>query len=397
MNMSNEIPELFIEINDSKIIFVAGIYDENLNFSIIEKNISLSDNFFNDKLIDLDKSVETVRKYVESIEKKINYVFKEVTIIQDKFNYSCINISGYKRLNQSQILKENISYILNSLRLSISDNEKEKSIMHIFNSKSILDGSITNNLPIGLFGNFYNHELTFFLMKKNDLKNIKQIFNKNSLNIKKIINKNFVEGAELNNKDLNSENFYYVKIKKNTTSLSFFDDSAFRYYEKFSFGTDLLLKDITKVCSIKYETINDILSNEVLNKKNEFIENNFFKKDNYRKIKKSLIKEIAKARIEEISDKILFKNINLKSSKFVTDKIFVVIEDEIIFRNFKDEFNIYFSKNFIHNADILVDFEIDIIFNKAAHLSVFGWKKEAIPISQPKNSLITRIFKSIFE
>ena len=36
--------------------------------------------------------------------------FKEVTIILDKFNFSCINISGYKRLNQSQILKENISY-----------------------------------------------------------------------------------------------------------------------------------------------------------------------------------------------------------------------------------------------------------------------------------------------
>ena len=67
--------------------------------------------------------------------------------------------------------------------MDISDNEKDKKILHIFNSKSVLDGNITNNLPIGLFGNFYSHELTFFF-KKNDFKNIKQIFGKNSINVK---------------------------------------------------------------------------------------------------------------------------------------------------------------------------------------------------------------------
>ena len=67
-----------------------------------------------------------------------------------------------KGLINLKSLKENISYILNSLKLDISDNEKDKKILHIFNSKSVLDGNITNNLPIGLFGNFYSHELTFF-------------------------------------------------------------------------------------------------------------------------------------------------------------------------------------------------------------------------------------------
>ena len=52
------------------------------------------------------------------------------------------NISGFKRLNGSQVLKENISYILNSLKLTITENEKQKTILHIFNSKSILDGTI---------------------------------------------------------------------------------------------------------------------------------------------------------------------------------------------------------------------------------------------------------------
>ena len=399
--MSDETPKLFVEINDSKIIFVAGNYDENLNFSIIEKNVSSSNEFFNNELIDLNRSVEIIKKNIEIIENKINYIFKEVTIILDKFNCSCINISGYKRLNQSQILKENISYILNSLKLNISDNEESKSILHIFNSRSVLDGKTTNNLPIGLFGNFYNHELTFILLNKNDLKNIKQIFNKNSLNIKKIISKNFIEGANLIDDNKNNETFYYVKIKKTSTSVSFFESSAFRYYEKFDFGTNIIIQDISKVCSIGHETINNILFNKVLSEENlkekDFIETNFFKNDNYRKIKKELLKDIVKARIEEISNIFLFKNINIKSSQFVTKKIFVVIEDNLIFDNFKKDFIFYFSKGFQDDVTVLKDFEIDTIFNKAANLSIFGWKKEAVPILQRKNSLITKIFKSIFE
>ena len=77
-------------------------------------------------------------------------------------NYSCLNISSFKKLNGSQILKENISYILNSLKTLVTENEQNKTIIHIFNSKSLLDGIQTENLPIGLFGDFYSHELTFF-------------------------------------------------------------------------------------------------------------------------------------------------------------------------------------------------------------------------------------------
>ena len=84
--MSNEFPKLFVEINESKIIFVAGIYDENSNFSIVEKNILSSDKFFSDELIDINKSVEIIKKNIEIIENKVSYTFKEVVVILDKFS-----------------------------------------------------------------------------------------------------------------------------------------------------------------------------------------------------------------------------------------------------------------------------------------------------------------------
>ena len=44
----------------------------------------------------------------------------------------------------------------------------------------------------------------------------------------------------------------------------------------------------------------------------EYIEKNLFTEQNFRKIKKKLILDIANARIEELSELIIFNNINIK-------------------------------------------------------------------------------------
>ena len=71
----------------------------------------------------------------------------------------------------------------------------------------------------------------------------------------------------------------------------------------------------------------------------------------------------------------------------------MIIEDELIFDNFKENFKSYFLQ---YEFNLIDDFKIDALVMSAAHLSIYGWKKEAIPITQTKDSLITRIFKSIF-
>ena len=154
---------------------------------------------------------------------------------------------GFKKLNGSQILKDNISYILNTLKLAVNESEKDKTIMHMFNSKSVLDGLDIENLPIGLFGDFYSHELTFFLIKNNDLKNLKNIFYKNNLKIKKILLKDFVEGADLIKQNNDTETFFKIKVNKTTTNLNFFEKSSFRFAQNFSFGSNIILNDISKV------------------------------------------------------------------------------------------------------------------------------------------------------
>jgi len=398
--MQIDTPNLFIEINNTNYIFIVGKYNENQKLEIVEKLITPSDGIYENKFTNIYEVSEIIKKNVEVIEKKLNFIFKDLILIIDNFDYSCVNISGFKKLNGSQVLKENISYILNSLKLAITENEKQKTILHIFNSKSVLDGTTIEKLPIGLFGDFYNHELTFFLIKNNDLKNIKQIFNKINLNVKKIFLKSFSEGVQLINQEKNTETFFKIKLSKNESHISFFDNAAFRYSEHFNFGTDIIFKDIEKICSIDNEIIKNFLLDKFSKNKdfddNELLEEKYFTKQNYRKIRKKLIVDIASARIDEIASIIFNSNTNIRTLKQEDVKIYLIIKDKLIFDNFKNCFKSYFSNDNKYESHLIDDFDMNELIVNTANLSTHGWKKEAIPVTQTKNSLITRIFKTLF-
>jgi len=398
--MQIDTPNLFVEINNTNYIFIVGKYNENQKLEIVEKLITPSDGIYENKFTNIYEVSEIIKKNVEVIEKKLNFIFKDLILIIDNFDYSCVNISGFKKLNGSQVLKENISYILNSLKLAITENEKQKTILHIFNSKSVLDGTTIENLPIGLFGDFYNHELTFFLIRNNDLKNIKQIFNKINLNVKKIFLKSFSEGVQLINQEKNIETFFKIKLSKNESHISFFDNAAFRYSEHFNFGTDIIFKDIEKICSIDNEIIKNFLLDKFSRNKDfddsELLEEKYFTKQNYRKIRKKLIADIASARIDEIASIIFNSNTNIRTLKQEDVKIYLIIKDKLIFDNFKNCFKSYFSNDNKYESHLIDDFDMNELIVNTANLSTHGWKKEAIPVTQTKNSLITRIFKTLF-
>ena len=235
----------------------------------------------------------------------------------------------------------------------------------------------------------------------NVLKNIQKIFYKNNLNVKKIFLKHFGDGAQLINQNKDIGTFFKIKLNEDITHINFFDKDSFRYSEYLNFGTNIIFRDIEKICSLNEEVIKKFLLNESFNKnnfdENDILEEKYFKKENFRKVRKKLILDIAKARINEIVDIIFNKNININSLKENKLKIYFIIKDKQIFENFKDSFQSFFSKNNNFEIYFIQEFKTEVSITNIANLSIFGWKKEAIPTIKAKNSLITRIFKSLFE
>ncbi len=389
---------LLIEINRFEYIFSVGSSDHNNLFNI-EKIISTPlKGIEKNKIVDFEIVYKILRENIYLIEQKTNFTFKEVILILDDFEFSYINLTGHKRLNGSQVLKENITYILNTLKSNINECEKNKKIIHIFNNKFNLDKKDINNIPIGLFGDFYTHELSFFLMHKSDYKNLSNIFEKCNLKIQKILIKSFIEGVSIEKKNA-ANTFFNIVVNKENIKILYFENSALKIIEEFKFGSDLIINDISKITLLKTEQIKKFLITTELNyAQNEIVEKEYFEETSFRKIKKKLIFDIANARINELAEIILYKNLNFQKLIKINIPIFldINVKNEVYLKILKESFNKFFSENGkfeIKNIDQISNEEILSNAYKIVH---FGWKKEAVPIVKAKKTLISRFFDLLF-
>ena len=394
--MNIKSPKLFVEINNFEIIFVVIENIENDNIKVLYKDNITNEGISDNKIFDFNLVVNNLKKKIYFIEQKLNFTFKEAVIMIDSFDCSVITLSGFKRLNGSQLVKENITYILNSLKTKISEIEKNKTVLHIFNSKFFLDQKEIKNLPIGLFGNFYAHELSFFLIDNNDYKNLMNIFKQCNLKIKKIISKNFIEGVNLINERSNIDTFFKIEINNNNSQIVFFENSSLKFIENFNFGSNLIISDISKVIGLNIDDAKRILEKcnfEKLDWENEYIEKEFFLEKNFRKIKKKLLFEIASARIEELSEKIIFKNVNFINFLETHKTIFLKINDHLVTKCFQDDLKFNFSKKNNFNYNLINEETFANLFESASNIVQYGWNKEAVPIVHQKKSIIAKIFE----
>ena len=392
-------PKLFIKFDLEEISIIVYDTDELDNFKILEKQIFPIIGFDNKKINDLEKIYEEIKKKILVIENKINYFFKDLIIILNNFNISFLNLSGFKKLNGTQVTKENITYIINSLKSNVDEFENNKKILHIFNSKYSLDKKKIDNIPIGLFGNLYSHELSFNLMNNNDYKNLKSIFDKCNLKIKKILLDSFVKGSLISEKNQDIETFFYVQMDKNYSKIFYVENDSVKFEQDFKFGTEIIINDIVKITKLKPEIIKKILENYITDKKfldSPYIEKEYFEDQQYRKIKKELIFNIAEARIKELSEILFIKNINFAGSINCVKVIFLEFINSQEYNFFKDLYSDQFSNRLKLITKFIECPKIDEEVVQAIKIDQFGWKKEAIPITVNKKSYIGRILQKIF-
>jgi len=393
-------PYLIIDLNESKLIFFVISFNEKKDFKILKKIILESEGIINGRVINIEIVSQLLKKTINSIEDELNYFFSNVVVIISPDQINCLNVSGYKKLNGSQVSGEDITYILNNIKKIILESENNYSLVHLFNSNFSLDSDNLENLPIGLFGEFYNQNMTFFLVNKNILNNIKSVFEKCGLNIEKIILKSFAEGIYLLSDNKSEKNFTIFRLEKNRINVSLFKNKSYIFTEEFSFGFNLIIKDISKLCSLKIEEVENFMKEielkSVLEDNNEsYLEKKYFYISPYRKIKHQLILDIITARIEELFEICYKKNTNIKNLKN-NDKIYIYVDLPKYYKNVQ-----YVLENSrLATLECIFDSSAEqrllASVNGACELIGKGWEKEAIPLTLKKKSLIASFFSKLF-
>ena len=79
--------------------------------------------------------------------------------------------------------------------------------------------------------------------------------------MKKVVSKSFIEGVNLINNDTNLENFFLIEINKERSKVILFENSALKFFQNFNFGSDMIIKDISKVIGLKDDVIKKLKKN----------------------------------------------------------------------------------------------------------------------------------------
>jgi len=393
-------PYLVIDLNDNKIIFFVVSFNEKKNFKVLKKIILKTEGIQNGRVVNIETVSQLLKKTINMIEEDINYFFSNTTVVINPKEVNCLNVSGYKKLNGSQVSSEDIAYILNDIKKIILDSENNYSLVHLFNSNFSLDSDNLENLPIGLFGEFYNQNMTFFLVNKNILKNLRSVFNNCGLNIEKLILKSFAEGIHLLSTNQSHKNFTIFRLGKNRINISLFKNKSYVFTEEFNFGFNLIIKDISKLCSLTIEEVENFmkeidLKNILENNNESCLEKKYFYNSPYRKIKFQLISDIISARMEELFEICYKKNSNIKNLKN-NDKIYINVEVSEYYKNV--QYIITNSKLTVEECILNNNTEQSLLSGVygASELIGKGWEKEAVPITLKKKSLISNLFSRLF-
>ena len=199
--------------------------------------------------------------------------------------------------------------------------------------------------------------------------------------------KSFIKGAYLSEINKDIDTFIQIKMSKNDSKIFFFDNNSLKYEQNFKFGSEIIIKDISKITNLKASTICRIL-NKIEFKDNiledELVENEFFNDDNYKKVKKKLIYDIAYSRIQEISELLLFKNVNFKYFKDISKDIFFEFDSGYKFESLQEIYSKIFSLNGLLNVVFIEDISNENILNSANKLVHFGWKKRLYQFQNQK-------------
>ena len=387
--------KLIIELDNDKIKYAVFKTNEDLDYKLLTNKISKNAGIKKGKIFDFEYSTKIINNDLHEIEKNVNRVFKNITVVLNQKDIFCTNLCGFKKLNGSKVEKRDLDYILNEAKNSVSGNQKNNSILHILNSNFILDKTKQEKAPLNIFGDHLSLHMTFVSIPDNNLKNIKEIFNHSDLKIERIISKPFAENINLLNSNKKLKNFISINIGNELSTVSLCQDSSLVFFKTFPFGSNSIYNDINQLCSLSKNEAKIVIEN-LDNNKSTYIDKKFFINSDYKKLSLNHFKEIINASVKEMIDYTFNNNKDINYYEKKIGKINIFFEDINIYTNLGEIFKKYID---VKDVKILVE---NFTYNDfgtlygAAELIFKGWPNEALPLSIKKKSIISGFFDRFF-
>ena len=400
MNLEDSIG--LIELGNTNLKCLIFKINKDNNSEILSVTTTPSDGIYNDVVVNLKKASDSIRLAISTAEKKAKVSLKKINVIFEQPDFLCTRFSKHKKIDDSKIHRSDIEFLLNEGKKQLMLNDKNQSIIHIFNHNYIVDGKIFIEEPINVFADTLTHEMTFITAPKNNLRNVNQIFLNCDIEIERLISQTFALGVELFDERELQSGVVLINLGLKKISLGLFKNLALVHSITFPIGIDHITSDISKVCSLNLEESLAIRNNidfSFENNKNIFDENNILKKSffinsKFRKISKDLIYKVIRARTDEILEMIK-KQLKLTGFNFNSGTNFFLIGEASNFINIQEYCQNFFELNTIigKKNDSEKNFSA---CQGGIKIIKEGWETEAIPEIKIKSLKKVGFLRKIF-
>ena len=408
--MSPEDPRGIIELGNINIKCLIFKIKNNNESEILSTSVTLSEGIHNGVVVNLTKASNAIRSCISAAEKKARILLKKINVVFEEPEFLSTKFSKHKKINGSKIHKDDIDFLLKEAKKQLILNDEKQSIIHIFNHNYIVDGKAFAEEPIGVYADSLSHEMTFITMPKNNLKNINQAFIDCDIEIERLISNTFALGVKLlNNKELEFGSIL-IDMGFEKISLGLFKNLALVHSITLPVGINHITKDISKVCSLNIDE-SEVIKNNIdfslqnnqdIFDKNDYLKNTYFINSSFRKISKSLILNVIKARLDEIFETIK-KHIIVPGFNLNSGIGFLLVGGGSHLLNIEKYCANFFGPNIKKLRENKNEKENYLEKNFASCLGALriikdGWETEAIPEMAGKNikkvGFLGKIFKT---
>jgi len=407
--MGSEKPIGIIELGNINIKCLIFKINNDNDSKILSTSTTPSEGIHNGIIVNLTKASNAIRSCISVAEKKAKILLKKINVVFEQPEFLCTKFSKHKKIDGSKIHKDDIEFLLKEAKKQLILNDKNQSIIHIFNHNYNVDGKTFVEEPIGVYANFLSHEMTFISIPKNNLKNINQAFIDCDIEIERLISCTFALGVKLlNDKELQF-GCILIDIGFEKISLGLFKNLALVHSITLPIGINHITKDISKVCSLNLDE-SEIIRNNIdfsfqntqnLFDANDYLKDIYFINSNFRKISKSLILNIVKARLDEIFE-IIKKQIILTGFNLTPEISFFLTGGGSNLFNLEKYCVNFFETNIKkigENNKNVREKSLEKNFSSclgALKIIKDGWETEAIPVIGKKNIEKISFFAKVF-
>ena len=219
--------QIFININiiHKSICFIINL--DNKIQPIFYKKIIL-ENLTYENFCFEDRFETILKKTILEVEKQFQTPVDKVNLMIEDKKLNTIDITVRENLENKNINKTIVEYLLQNVRKQILENHFEKKVVHIVIKKCFIDGDEYNNIPLGKICKNLVIETSFIYLQKSFVSKLEFLLKKHQIVINKIICTNYAKSlidididdlskaglAVLNDNNLNEVGINSKKIGK---------------------------------------------------------------------------------------------------------------------------------------------------------------------------------------